>query len=51
MEEQTDLTKISIYLTKGNGIKQKAEYNESELCNIEKTLSTLSEKRRLRENN
>ena len=45
-EEQTDFTKIRVYLTKGNDLKRKAEDNESELSKIEKTLSTLSEKGR-----
>ena len=33
------------YLTKGNDLKWKSEDNESEVSKIEKTLSTLLEKR------
>ena len=46
VEEQTDFTKMRVYLTKCNDLKQKAEDNESQLSKIEKTLFTLLGKKR-----
>ena len=40
-KEQTDFTKMRIYLTNSNGLNRKVEGNESELSKVERILSTL----------
>jgi hypothetical protein len=44
--EQTDFTKMRVYLTKGNDLKRKAEDNEDEISKIGETLSGLLVKRK-----